>query len=164
MKKIIWFILVILIVSIGGIFYMTGLFGGRVFIVGKDIQKEEIQEFYYTISSSTFPPKYQRYHFFVEDEKKYFYHEKREGEVFPLTEEYITVSGKKELTEEEWDVFYQYIKDGKVIARQESITSGDRGPFLYLYWKNDRSKIQQFSFGSYQAIKEFEEYCIKLSQ
>ena len=36
--------------------------------VGKNISNDDIQEFYYTYSTSTFPPEYQRYHFYKENE------------------------------------------------------------------------------------------------
>ena len=35
--------------------------------VGRDIKIDDITEFYYTYSSSTNPPDYQRYRFYVED-------------------------------------------------------------------------------------------------
>lgn len=133
-------------------------------IVGKDIKKEDITEFYDTYSTSTFPPEYQRYYFYVKDGKPYFYHEKREGEVWPLTEEYATEKGTKELTQEEWDTFYSLISNGVVKEREESVTSGDSGPWFYLYWKNDKGKYQEYSFETYAKEKEFEQFCIELKE
>ena len=71
-------------------------------IVGADIADEDIADFYYTYSTSTDPPFYQRYRFYVEDGKKLFYHETREGGGWPQTEENITLSGTVELTEADW--------------------------------------------------------------
>ena len=133
-------------------------------IVGKDIKINDINEFYYTYASSTYPPKYQRYLFYRKDSKYYFYHEKREGDVFPLTEEYITISNTIELDNEEWNNFFDYINNGKVIKRKENTDSGYSGPWLYLYWENDKGVIQEFSFETYNKLKEFENYCIKLKE
>ena len=47
--------------------------------VGIDIAFEDITDFFYTYDASTAPPHYQRYRFFAEDGKHYFYHETREG-------------------------------------------------------------------------------------
>ena len=68
--------------------------------VGIDIAFEDITDFFYTYDASTAPPHYQRYRFFAEDGKHYFYHETREGG-WPQTEADITCSGAVELTEEQ---------------------------------------------------------------
>lgn len=151
------------VITILSALLLSGMVGcKREFVVGSDIQIDDINEFYYTYSSSTFPPEYQRYHFYKEDKNYWFYHEKREGEAFPLREEHITVSGKIELTKEQWETMYNYLKDGLVEKRKESVTSGDSGPFLYLYWKKDRGKYQMFDFSSYQALQDFKTFCINL--
>lgn len=130
--------------------------------VGKGIGINDVTEFYYTYASSTFPPQYQRYRFFMEGGKRYFYHEKREGNVFPLTEAHITVSGTAELTETDWKRFFGFLEGGTVKKREENVTSGDAGPWLYLYWNGDNGCVQEFSFASYGKLSEFEAYCAEL--
>ena len=135
------------------------LFGKKMYTVGTDIQKDDITEFYWTRSSSTNPPDYQRYRFYAADGKYFFYHEKREGRHWPLTENDVTVSGTKELTADEWEQFFGFLKDGSVKKRSDSAESGGAGPWTYLYWKNDRSRYQEFSFASSAAGAAFEEFC-----
>ena len=74
--------------------------------VGADVKMEDITEFYFTYDSSTNPPLFQRYRFSVKDGAYQFYHEKREGNHWPLREKDITVSGTKELSPEEWKTFF----------------------------------------------------------
>ena len=38
-----------------------------------------------------------------------------------------------------------------------------KSPWLYLYWTNDKSKYQQFSFESYGTEAKFEEFCLMLA-
>ena len=131
--------------------------------VGRDIKIDDITEFYYTYSSSTNPPDYQRYRFYVDDGKYMFYHEARKGDHWPLTEDDITVSGKVELTEEQWKAFFELLNNGKVKKREEHLESGDPGPWLYLYWNGDKSKYQKFSFASLAERSAFEELCEELA-
>lgn len=138
--------------------------GEKQIIVGKDISLDDITEFYFTYASSTYPPDYQRYYFYAENDKHYFYHETREGDVFPLTEEYVTVSGTKELSEDEWNTFFDFLKDGIVKSRQESDETGDSGPWMYLYWKRDKSEYQEFTFRNWDTQALFEDYCVNLKQ
>ncbi len=146
---------------------LTGVLGGGAgplprlvsLTVGRDVAEADITEFYYTIDSSTDPPEFQRYRLSAEDGKHYFYHETREGDHWPLTEADITVSGTKELSEEEWAAFYACLNGGSVKARSESADSGGRGPWLFLYWKGDRSKYQEFSFADRGRETSFEELC-----
>ncbi len=147
-------------VSGGGI---MSIFSGEK-TVGRDIGSEEITDFYYTYSSSTYPPDYQRYRFYAENGQHYFYHEKREGDHWPLTEDDITVSGSKVLSDEEWNRFFGYLSGGTVKNRNEDVVDGDAGPWLYLYWKNDHGTMQEFAFASWNILKEFEQYCIDLMQ
>ena len=132
------------------------------FVVGKDIAKEDILQFYYTYDSSTYPPEFQRYRFYTEGGKLLFYHEKREGDHWPLAESDATVTGTKELSETEWDEMFSLLCGGTVRAREEHLESGGRGPWLFLYWKNDRGKIQEFTFASYEKQREFEAFCVAL--
>lgn len=128
-------------------------------IVGEDILIEDITEFYYTEDSSAFPPYYQRYRFYTEKGKYYFYHETREGEEWPLTEKHIAVKGTIKLSEDEWDEFFDFLKDGTVKRRGENIDSGGSGPWLYLYWDNDGGEYREFTFSSREKLDAFEEYC-----
>ena len=130
--------------------------------VGEDILIGDITEFYYTYDSSAFPPEYQRYRFYTEDGQYYFYHEKREGKEWPLTEKHITESGTVNMPEDDWAEFFGYLKDGTVVKREEELDSGDAGPWLYLYWNNDGGEYREFAFPSHQALSSFEEYCEKM--
>ena len=128
-------------------------------LVGTDVLLESVTEFYYTYSTSTDPPHYQRYRFYTEDGKRFFFHEKREGDHWPLTEDDATVAGTVELTEAEWEAFFDCLKGGTVKKREENLDSGRAGPWLYLYWNGDKSKYQEFTFASYGARCDFEELC-----
>ena len=156
------------VIVILAVLFLTGTIGGSsmgkkdVFVVGTDIALADVTEFYYTYATSTYPPEYQRYHFFVEEGQCLFYHEQREGYAWPLTEEHITVSGRVQLSEKEWAEFFDLLKSGSVKSREESIESGGSGPWLYLYWNGDDSNYQEFSFASPIAEDAFEEHCIML--
>jgi len=132
------------------------------FVVGKDIAKEDILQFYFTYDSSTYPPEFQRYRFYTEGGKLLFYQEKREGDHWPLSESDATVTGTKELSAEEWDTMFSLLCGGTARAREEHLESGGRGPWLFLYWKGDRGKIQEFTFASYEKQREFEAFCVAL--
>lgn len=132
-------------------------------VVGIEIAVEDITEFVYTYSSTTYPPKYRRYRFYQEEEIYKFYHEKREGSDWPLTESHITVSSDIELSEEQWIAFLHYLKGGKVKERKQSVETGGAGPWLYLYWKGDQGKYQEFSFLTLNEKSAFEEFCMELS-
>ena len=108
------------------------------------------------------PPEFQRYRFLVKNGAHLFHHEKREGNHWPLTEKDITVTGTKELSQAEWQQFFNYLKKGKVEKRKEHLEDGGRGPWMFLYWKGDKGKIQEYSFPSWDAQKSFEEFCIML--
>ncbi len=127
--------------------------------VGKKITKEKFKDFYYTYSTTVNPPEFQRYRFYMEDGKAFFYHEKREGNKVFLTEEDITVCGTKELTGEEWDTFWNLISGGNVAKRKEYVTAGNSGPWLYLYWNGDKDVYQEFSFKEHETLYEFEAFC-----
>ena len=155
MKKAITALMAVL-----GIFSLSGC--SAVKTVGTDVKIGDITEFYYTLSGSTNPPYYQRYRFYVENGKYYFYHETRAGDHWPLTEEDVTVNGTAELSEEQWNEFYKLLENGKVEKRKENLDSGDDGPWLYLYWKKDKGDIQEFTFESLGKRAEFVEFCEKL--
>ena len=134
------------------------------YTLGKNVKYEDITEVYFTRSSSTNPPYYQRYRIFYENGKCIFYHEKREGDRFPLTEEDITDSGKKELNEAQKTALFDCLKGGRLKKKTETADSGGDGPWVYVYWKGDRSKYREFSFTSYAEQAEFEALCRKLKE
>ena len=133
--------------------------------VGKDIQTVDITDFYYTVENINYDAYYQRYRFYVEDGRHLFFHETRErkNDYGPCTEEDTTLTGIVELTDEQWTKFTDLVTGGTVKARGDSADSGGTGPWLYLYWTNDKGKYQQFSFDSYETQAKFEEYCLSLA-
>ena len=133
-----------------------------VYVVGVDIEPEDVTEFYYTVSTSTFPPHYQRYRFYKEDGAYKFFHETREGEHFPLTEADATQTGTVELSGDQWSDLLVLLVGGRVIARQEHLEDGDSGPWLYLYWTGDKGDVQEFSFASAAERFGFEKFCESL--
>ena len=134
-------------------------------VVGTDIVFDDINDFYYTEENINYDAYYQRYRFYAEDGKHLFFHETRErkDDYGPCTEEDTTQTGTIELTDDQWSRFCDLVNEGKVKAREESDETGGPGPWLYLYWTNDESKYQQFSFASYGVEKDFEEYCLTLA-
>ena len=136
------------------------------YTVGKDIKADDISEFYYTYSNINYNAFYQRYRFHTEDGKYMFMHDtrKRENEYGPCTEEDRIAYGDLELTEAEWNSFFDLIKDGTVTARKDSAESGDSGPWTYLYWKKDKDKYQVFEFASYERKSAFEAFCAALAE
>ena len=136
------------------------------YIVGKDIKADDLTEFYYTYSNINFNAFYQRYHFFVENGKHMFFHEtrERENDYGPTTEKDTTLTGTFELTDEECNAFFDFLKDGTVIKRKSDTGSGDSGPWMYLYWKNDKSEMQEFEFASYGIQQSFKSFCEDLAQ
>ena len=100
-------------------------------VVGESIPFAELTDFYYTYDASTNPPHYQRYRFYIQDEKHCFYHETREGGGWPQTEEDITRSGTVELTDAQWMTFCDLLRDGTASRLEEHLDTGDAGPWLY---------------------------------
>lgn len=154
--------IIIIVFSIVAIFVLGWVLSNNPKIVGKTIKESDFKEFYYTYSSTTNPPEFQRYRIYIENGKRMFYHEKREGDNVFLTEEDITVSGKTELTSKEWEEFWNCIVGGTVENRQEDTSSGGSGPWLYLYWNGDKDKCQQFTFADLEKKVKFEEFCVGL--
>ena len=149
-------------IAIAVVVFLFIMTGNRERVVGADIAADDITEFFYTYSSSTYPPDYQRYRLYKENGIYKFYHEKREGQDWPLTEAHITISGSVELSEEEWTEFQNYLNGGKVKERNQGSETGGSGPWLYLYWKGDGGKYQEFSFLTVNEKKAFEEFCEEL--
>ena len=156
--------LITICVISGFLFGGCGITGKNYFTVGKDITSGDITDFYYTYENINYNAKYQRYRFYLEDGKYMFFHETREriDDYGPATEADTTLSGNVELTDGQWEEFFDILKGGKVCAREDTAESGDSGPWLYLYWKNDRSNYQQYSFESYEKQLSFEKYCLEL--
>lgn len=131
-------------------------------IVGSDIAFEELTDFYYTYDASTNPPFFQRYRFYVEDGKHFFYHETREGGGWPQTDEDITRSGIVELTDAQWTAFCSLLRGGMASRREERLDDGDAGPWLFIYWRGGEEEGREFSFASYADKTAFEEFCAAL--
>ena len=131
--------------------------GGK--IVGRDVPFEDITDFYYTYDTSTALPQYQRYRFYVEDGKHWFYHETREGGGWPQTEADITCSGMIELTDEQWNAFCDLLSGGIARQREESLDDGDAGPWLFIYWTGGEKEGREFIFAPRGTILAFEEFC-----
>ncbi len=132
-----------------------------VFAVGDDIGCDDITEFYYTYENINFNANYRRYHFYSEDGSYFFYHETRErrGAYGPTTKADITSSGTAELSAEEWKSFFSRIGGGTVRKRRMTAEAGYSGPWMYIYWKRDRSVYQEYSFVSHERQRGFEAYC-----
>ncbi|MBP5608275.1 MAG: hypothetical protein J6X66_08430, partial [Lachnospiraceae bacterium] len=134
-------------------------------VVGKDIAFSDITEFYDTEENINYDAYFQRYRFYTEKGKFFFFHERRErkNDYGPCKEEDAVEKGTSELKDEQWRVFCDLIGGGEVKARKDDASSGDSGPWYYLYWKNDRSRYQVYSFASYGKEKEFEKFCRELA-
>lgn len=132
--------------------------------IGIDVAFEDITDFYYTYDASTAPPHYQRYRFYVEDGKHYFYHETREGGGWPQTEADITCSGTVELTDEQWSACCDLLNGGTASRREEHLESGDAGPWLYIYWRGGESEGREFSFDQPGTVLAFKEFCAGLKE
>ena len=154
----------IVLLAVLAVLLFTGAFSGGERVVGKNISPGDVTEFYYTLSSSTNPPQYQRYRFTAQDGECRFFHETREGDHWPLTEKDVTRSGERTLTGEEWAAFFDCLRGGTVKARRDSADSGGSGPWTYLYWKGDRGRVQEYAFPTWAARAAFEEMCVTLRE
>ena len=81
-----------------------------------------------------------------------------------LTEADITYTGTLELSEEEWNVFFDYLKDGRVTKRGEGDVTSGASVDLYLYWNGDKEVYQVFSFEPSGKRKGFEDWCLELKK
>ena len=145
-------------------FLLLSCRGKSALTVGKDIRFDEITDFYYTVDASTNPPYFQRYRFYTADGVPTFYHERREGDHWPLTENDIAASGSLALSDEDWNEFCSCIWGGSVTKRKESVESGGRGPWTFLYWKRDKGKLQVFDFADIDRQYAFKKLCDRLTE
>ena len=133
------------------------------FIVGTDISADDIQSFYYIYDTPFAESVYQKYQFYTEKGSKFFCHESRQGDSWPLTQENAVASGTMELTDEQWAAFFELLRDGTVNEPDNEVLDGDSGPWMHLYWTGDEGRFREFSFASYDKLLEFEDYCSGLA-
>ena len=133
-------------------------------VVGKDINDEDIKEFYYTIENINYDAYYLRYKFYTENNRHLFFFEerKRPDDYGPTTEDDTTAKCELELSDKEWSMFYEIISGGEVSARDDNPESGGEGPWTFLYWSDDKDKYQQYSFKSQNNRAAFEKLCEQL--
>ncbi|MBQ7455863.1 MAG: hypothetical protein IJS53_05405, partial [Clostridia bacterium] len=145
----------------GFLSFLSGLLSGkRALLVGTDIEKGQVTEFWYTYSEINYPAFYQRFRFYVEDGAYHFFYETRQKDDYgPLTEKDVTETGLITLTDAQWDTLWSFLFDGTVVKRGEATETGDAGPWLYLYWTGDKGEYQEFSFASRQQREAFEAFC-----
>ena len=67
-----------------------------------------------------------------------------------------------ELTDEQWKQVFELFSGGKVREKEESVESGGSGPWLYLYWRNDKGRYIEFEFESVEKKLAFEQLCGQL--
>ncbi len=132
-------------------------------IVGIDMPLEEITDFCYTYDASTALPHYQRYRFFVEDGRHFFFHETREGGSWPQTEADITRSGTIELTDGQWAAFCDLLFGGSAGTREEVLVDGDAGPWLFICRSGGEKEGREFAFEPAGTLLAFEEFCAALA-
>ena len=135
-------------------------------ITDKNIPLEDVTEFCYTYENINYGAFYQRYRFSAENKRYTFSHETRErpDDYGPAMEQDITEAGNFELTPAEWLEAMRLLRNGKVSPRDVSSESGSTGPWTYIYWKNDKSRYQNFEFSGYEEMKAFEDYCYNLAR
>ena len=138
----------------------------KTFEVGKDIERYNISEFYYTYENINYDAFYQRYHVYKTDYgTPYFTHitRERKNDYGPTTPEDTVKSGTIEMTDEQWKKFYELISGGTVAEREDTADSGDSGPWYYLYWDKDKEKYREYKFVSYAAEKALEDFFVSLA-
>ena len=128
------------------------------YTAGKDIKEQDITDFYWTESDSTYPSYYQRYRLYTENGQHYFHHEYAVGFSFDLTENDFVESGTKELNDTEWQSFYELIEGGTVTKISDNASAG-YDKTIRMYWTNDKGNIREFSFENNEKAFEFEQKC-----
>ena len=134
--------------------------------VGKEIPAAHITSLVCTWENINYNAHFQRYRFDVEDGAVVFSHETRSrpGRYGPTTEADITAAGSFELTPAERETLLSLLSGGTVTAREEAVTAGDDGPWIYLYWRGDRDRDQAFSFPDPARQQAFVEFCAGLAK
>ena len=102
---------------------------------------------------------YQTYHFYIEDGKYIFSHERRENKEGPLTEDDVVSSGTMELTWEQWQAFVSWIKGGTV---EETQVHGE-GYTLTVDGDGSGSDGRPFEFASTGKCISFQMNCYNLA-
>jgi hypothetical protein len=145
-------------------FWKSLFIGKRELVVGRNLDPSRITEFRYTLDMGTYPPLWHIYRFYKEDGKNWFYHETREGDRAPLTEEDVVLSGTAELTAGEWEEFCVLMEGGVVRKKEGSDDDGDEGSLSDLYWDGDQSLYRTFSFVNQDGELAFREFCMALEK
>lgn len=135
--------------------------GKKEMTVGSVVKTEDINEFYYTVDESTYPPQFFRYYFHKENGQWMFHFEKREADHWPLREDDVTESCDISLSDEERDEFFSYIENGKITKRSDEPLDSS-GPYLFIYWNGDKGDSQVYHFENYGKQKNFESFCSSL--
>lgn len=132
---------------------------------GEGPASEDILDFYYTYENINYNAEYQRYRFYTQDGKHMFFHEHREvkDDYGPATEKHTTATGNFELTADEWKEFLNYLARGTAKPREEAVTTGDSGPWMFLYLRDGDPDGLDFSL-SYGDLKAFEDFCEELAK
>ena len=133
---------------------------------GTKVDLTDVVDFYYTYEWIGYNAEYLRYRFYTEDGRHYFFHEARkvEEDYGPAGKDDVTSIGTAELSQEEWDKFLGLIKDGKISKPEESASTGDKGPWLYIYYtKGNDTQRMAYTFDPYISVEDFEEYCESLA-
>lgn len=155
------------IVLAAAVIITVNIVNSRPKIVGKNIAHEEINEFYYTISTLKEPPYFLRYHFYNDEGKHMYTYEYREGETrddLPLTEEDITEQITVELTDQQWSELMNLIDGGEAMKRGTDTSTGGDGPWTYIYWNGDKSLYQEYYFENRDKLSAFEDFCKELKE
>lgn len=141
---------------------MWSLFKRKKWIVSKHIKLKDINEFYFTLASSTNPSAFLRYHFYLSEGRYWLLVDKREGDHWPLTEDDRCSFKITNISDDNWNQMLALLENGVVTKRKEDTTTGSSGPWMYLYYNGDKSENQQFEFVAVERQKEFVLLCEKL--
>ena len=165
MKRLLSFLLALLLLpAVGSAVESPAGAPYRAMVAGIDIPLDSVTDFYDTYDAPIDPPVWRRYRFYVEDGRRFFYHEIRESDHWPQTEADITASGTVELTEAQWAAFCDLLRGGTAYARTELLDDGDAGPWRFIYWTGGEAEGREFSFASVEKALAFEDFCVGLKE
>ena len=136
-------------------------------IEGTKVRLGDVNDFYYTYDWVGYNAEYHRYRFYVEDgQYKFLYdHRKIEDDYGWASEENRTAYGIVELTDDEWAEFLGTIRTGELKKPKESTTTGDSGPWLYIYYqKGNKTERMEFYFTDNESGEAFSDLCDKLEK